>query len=109
MTKKYWKDWQNRLGETKNIYKFWFHLDGWKRKSCRGELNNLAGDKLAKATFNHATDTVELVIERWHQTFTKSIHIQNEYITLHREDIASIEFKKEQDTEGNARNNHLEK
>lgn len=98
MTKKYWKDWQNRIGETKNIYKFWNYSDGTKMKMFGGILNNLAGDKLSKATFNHATDTVDLVIERWHQTFSKSIHIQNEYITLNREDIACIEFNKEYNT-----------
>lgn len=91
MTKKYWNDWQKRIGETKNIYKFWFYNDGFKRKLFNGELNALAGDKVSKAYFHG--DAVDLVIEKWHNTFSKSIHVYNEYITLHREEIASIEFK----------------
>ncbi len=94
MTKKYWNDWQKRIGETKNIYKFWFYNDGVKRKSFKGELNALAGDKVSKAYFHG--DAVDLVIEKWHHTFSKSIHVYNEYITLHREEIAGIEFKEKE-------------
>ena len=54
-------------------------------------MNALAGDKVSKAYFHG--DAVDLVIEKWHHTFSKSIHVYNEYITLHREEIASIEFK----------------
>ena len=91
MTKKYWNDWQKRIGETKNIYLFWKHPDGWQRKRSYGELNAFAGDKIIKAYFHG--DAVDLAIEKWHHTFSKSIHVYNDYITLHREEIASIEFK----------------
>jgi hypothetical protein len=55
------------------------------------------GDALVKATFHG--NAVDLVIERHKQIFdgnTRSLkqHVENEYLTLHREDIASIEFKK---------------
>ena len=94
MTKKYWKDWQKRIGETKNIYLFWIHPDGYRRKLYGGVLSELNGDVLLKANFHG--DAVDLVIEKWHNTFSKSIHVYNEYITLHREEIASIEFKEKE-------------
>ena len=99
MTKKYWNDWQKRIGETKNIYKFWFYNGGGKRKSFNGELNELDGDILLKATFHG--DAVDLVIERHRIVFdyrTRSLrhNVENEYLTLHREDIASIEFKEKE-------------
>ena len=98
MTKKYWTDWQKRIGETKNIYLFYKHYDSnnnflWYDKKCTsGKLNELAGDKLIKAVFHG--DAVDLVIEKWHKTFSSHIHVENEYITLHRKDIASIDFNK---------------
>ncbi len=97
MTKKYWKNWQQRVNETKNIYKFWFYQNGHRRKSYNGVLDELNGDILAKATFRG--DEVDLVIER-HRTVidwkTRSLkqNVENEYVTLHREDIARIEFKR---------------
>ena len=87
MTKKFWNDWQKRVGETKNIYLFWFHPDGYRRKLYGGVLCELIGDVLLKADFHG--DAVDLTIER-----RRHKHIENEYITLHREEIASIEFNK---------------
>ncbi len=96
MTKKYWKNWQQRVGETKNIYKFWVYQNGRKMASFKGELNESNGDILLKATFHG--DAVDLVIERHNRVIdweTRSLrqNVENEYITLHREEIASIEFK----------------
>jgi molybdopterin-guanine dinucleotide biosynthesis protein A len=94
MTKKFWKDWQKRIGETKNIQLFWFHPDGRKQKlHCL--LNNQAGDRIIKFIFNN--NTVALTIER-HNTVidweTRSLkqHVENEYKTINREEIATIEF-----------------
>jgi hypothetical protein len=98
MTKKYWKDWQKRIGETENIYKFWFYENGSKRKSFNGgEISKRNGDVLLNATFHG--NAVDLVIERHKQIFdgnTRSLkqHVENEYKTLHRDEIACIEFKK---------------
>ena len=54
-------------------------------------------DRLIKATFHG--DTVDLVIERYTTVFNKQArnfcgHVENEYTTLHRTEIASIEFIK---------------
>jgi hypothetical protein len=89
MTKKYWNDWQKRVGETKNIYLF-FGQNGWRRKCYNGVLNELAGDILLKAEFHG--NAVDLTIERWHHTLTRAMRIENEYLTLHREEIACIKF-----------------
>ena len=83
MTKKFWNDWQNRIGETKNIY-----LSKSYYKVLRDK------DKLIKATFHD--DAVDLIIERhnWVISYTSAEHwhIENEYLTLHRDEIATIEF-----------------
>ena len=39
MTKKFWNNWQKRIGETKNIQLFYVYPDGSKRKSYK-LLNN---------------------------------------------------------------------
>ena len=98
MTKKFWADWQRRIGETKNIQKFYkfeysngtIHIS----KSYGKILNDK--DKLIKATFHG--DAVDLIIERhnWVISYIGADHwhIENEYLTLHREEIANIEFIK---------------
>lgn len=92
MTKKYWLDWQKRIGETKNIELFSaFSHDEYKIKLGK-VLNESAKEKLIKATFHK--NTVDLIIER-HKPKLNGIHVENEYKTLHREDIANIIFKKE--------------
>ena len=92
MTKKYWLDWQKRIGETKNIELFSvFSHDEYKMKLGK-VLNELAEEKLIKAKFHK--NTVDLIIER-HRPKLNGIHVENEYKTLHREDIANIIFKKE--------------
>lgn len=54
-------------------------------------------DRLIKATFHR--DAVDLIIERhnevidWHTRSLKQ-YVENEYLTLHRNEIASIEFIK---------------
>ena len=99
MTKKFWADWQRRIGETKNIQKFYkfeysngtIHIS----KSCGRILKDK--DKLIKASFHG--DAVDLIIERhtevidWN-TRSRKQHVENEYLTLHREEIANIEFIK---------------
>ena len=101
MTKKFWKDFQKRIGETKNIYLFGkiYNNDGsfayYIGKWPSPLLNK--NDRLVKANFYN--DEVNLVIERHRTVLTGSwgwyTHIENEYKTLHREDIATIEFIKQ--------------
>lgn len=91
MTKKFWNDWQKRVGETINIY-IYIYWNGLKIRRHSGILHELNDDKLIKATFHE--DTVDLIIERHYPTLNNIVHIENEYKTLHREDIATIKFKK---------------
>ena len=97
MTKKFWNDWKKRIGETKNIYLFLIHPDGYRRKLYDGGvLSELDGDVLLKANFHG--DAVDLTIERHTEIINwvlrkRQKHIENEYITLHRKEIANIEFK----------------
>lgn len=91
MTKKYWLDWQKRIGETKNIELFSYHLG---RKMKLHLLLN-RDDRLIKAKFNG--DTVDLVIERHMMglnSWTIYTHVENEYRRIHREEISNIIFKR---------------
>ena len=89
MTKKFWKDWQNRIGETEDI----------KLRFCVFNKNNvrcychsvLYGDKILDASFHG--DAVDLVIER-HGWGNGHNIVENEYLTLLRTEIASIKFKR---------------
>ena len=99
MTKKFWADWRRRIGETKNIYLFGkiYNGDGsfayYVGKWPSPVLNE--NDRLIKVTFHN--DAVDLVIERhnrvidWNTCSIKQ-HVENEYKTLHRNEIASIKF-----------------
>jgi hypothetical protein len=95
MTKKFWKDWENRVGETRNIYLFYHYQINdcdFKRIGCCLLNTN---DRIIDAKFNK--DSVDLVIERHREIINingRHWHIQNEKITLKREDIAKIEFQK---------------
>lgn len=92
MTKKFWNSWQNRIGETKNIYLSnciynqinarWYYCN---------VLSTLDEDKILKASFHE--DTVDLIIER-HMFINGHYHVENEYLTLHRQDIRTIKFWK---------------
>ena len=93
MTKKYWADWQKRIGETKNIWLF----SKYHGNAFYGSYVLNTDDRLIKVSFQG--DTVDLIIERhtrvidWHTRSLKQ-HVENEYLTLHRNEIASIEFIK---------------
>ncbi len=91
MTKKSWNTWQKRIGETKNVY-FTNKYDYW----CGNHLlNELSGDKIKKATFKE--DSVDLVIARRFRiidikTGSYSYKIEDEHLTLNREDIEYVKF-----------------
>ena len=93
MTKKYWADWQKRIGETKNVYLF----SKYYGNAFYGSYLLNDNDRLIKTTFHE--NEVNLIIERhtrvidWHTRSLKQ-HVENEYLTLHRNEIASIEFIK---------------
>lgn len=91
MTKKFWKDWQTRISETKNIWLFSKYYGNAFYGSYVLKLN----DRLIKATFHG--DTVDLIIECHtsvidRNTHSLKQHVENEYLTLHRTEIANIEF-----------------
>ncbi len=98
MTKKFWKDWQKRIGETKDIE---LNVCVFNKNNARcyyhSVLSQVYNDKILKASFHG--DAVDLVIERhtevidWN-TRSRKQHVENEYLTLHRNEIASIEFIK---------------
>ncbi len=91
MTKKFWNDWQNRIGETKNIYlNHWITNPKLDRTYYHTLLSNVHGeDKILKASFNG--DSVDLVIER-HGWGNGHHTVENEYLTLNRTEIENIEF-----------------
>jgi len=92
MTKKFWNDWQNRIGETKNIYlnHFITITNKGNRTYYYSILSNVHGeDKILHASFHG--DTVDLTIER-HSWENGHHTVENEYLTLNRTEIANIEF-----------------
>ena len=99
MTKKFWKDWQNRIGETKAIYGWckWTRYDGVKMKREGGSLIGYSTFKILSAKFNG--DTVDLKLEVVDRTFNRSTwsfnnHVENKYYILHRNDISTVKFIK---------------
>ena len=88
MTKKFWADWQNRIGETINIL-LRIAVFNPNNGACyyRSVLGN--EDKILKASFHG--DAVDLTIER-HWTKNGHYVVENEYLTIHRQEIKTIEF-----------------
>ena len=91
MTKKFWKDWQNRIGETKNIELCSFVTNKNNDRTYYHSVLSNGEDKILKASFNG--NTVDLVIEL-HGWGNGHNTVENEYFTLHRTEINSIEFVK---------------
>ena len=99
MTKKFWADWQKRIGETKAIYGWckWTRHDGVETKREGGSLIGYSPFKILSAKFNG--DTVDLKLEIVETVFNRNTwgvhnHVENKYITLHRNDISRIIFNK---------------
>ena len=92
MTKKFWKDWQNRIDETEDIK---LNICVFNKNNARcyynSVLSQVYNDKILKASFHG--DAVDLVIERYGWGNNHNI-VENEYLTLRRTEIASIKFKR---------------
>ena len=88
MTKKFWKDWQNRIGETKNIE---LNYCVFNKNNARCYCHSVLGkeDKILKASFHG--DAVDLIIER-HGWGNGHYTVENEYLTLHRTEIKTVKF-----------------
>lgn len=83
MTKKFWKNWQNRVGETELIV--------IKTEYCLKRIfSKKERDTLKDISFNE--DSVTLVIER-HRILMTHHHKENETLTLQRTEIHSVKFK----------------
>lgn len=97
MTKKFWNDWQKRIGETKQIYDWITYQthEGIEKKRIGGSIIGYTPFKILSAKFNK--NTVDLTLEIKREVWTKKgihIHVENKYVTLYRKDIATIEFFK---------------
>lgn len=96
MTKKFWKDWQKRIGETKQIYDWLIYqtYDGIEKKQIGGSLVGYLPFKILSAKFNG--DTVDLKLEIKSEVWTFQgihTHVENKYLTLNRKDISTVRFK----------------
>lgn len=94
MTKKFWNDWKNRIGETEEIYVFYevFGEKRWHGGRVSGQYCHYPF-RILKADFN-GTTSVDLCLEI---TKPSGLHyvVENKYITLLRKNIATVEFKKQ--------------
>ena len=94
MTKKFWNDWKNRIGETKQVY--YYQSSEEKRLWYSHNLLGYYGDNIKHASFNG--NIVDLTIERFkykgYNSRTKSEIWEkyDEHVTLNRKQIVSIVF-----------------
>ena len=103
MTKKFWNDWQKRVGETKQVYLAYMTFFGkignelrYSRKLLTERLDDVGCDKIVSVKFNG--DTVHFVINR--KTLVTDLasrngyryHAENKNISINRRDIISVEF-----------------
>ena len=72
MTKKFWADWQKRIGETNAIYGWitYTGFDGVERKREGGSLIGYSPFKILSAKFNG--DTVDLKLEIVETVFNRN-------------------------------------
>ena len=89
MTKKNWNIWKQRFGETADII-VCNELGGHPHSI----LSDLDGDKIIKGTFQD-DESVDLVIERHRSLINGHQHVENEYLTLQRENIKTIKYSRQ--------------
>ncbi len=89
MTKKNWNIWKQRFGETVDII-VCNELSGHPHSI----LSDLEGDKIIKGTFQD-DESVDLVIERHRSLINGRQHVENEYLTLQRENIKTIKYSRQ--------------
>lgn len=87
MTKKFWNDWQKRVGETRNV---WY-------TGCYGTPHQLIGlyDEIVSCKFDG--DYVEITVRQHrlviHNTLHNAFHVENKTFKYHRNEILTVEFK----------------
>lgn len=89
MTRKFWKDWQNRFGETDRIYLN--YMDG---RGIGGQITYYPY-KIKDARFytTGTQDFLSLTIEEVHDVYDRHI-LKTVVFNLNRKDIATVTFKK---------------
>lgn len=87
MTKKFWNDWQKRVGETREIKGFCIY------GGIGGSLVGYLPFKILSVKFNK--DVVVLILEETsYNPISGKHHVENRYVTLNRKDIATVRFNK---------------
>jgi hypothetical protein len=85
MTKKFWNDWQKRIGETKEI-------NGFYNGGIGGSLVGYLPFRILSAKFNK--DVVDLILEEAsYNPISGRHHVENRYVTLNRKYIATVRFR----------------
>lgn len=87
MTKKFWDNWQKRIGETKKIYVKKEYKYGWHSNLIIGAFPFT----LLSAKFHG--DTVDLIIiEYYPNAVTHRCNSEKKHLTLKREEISTVKF-----------------
>ena len=93
MTKKFWNDWQMRLGETKSICRWVYYDNGCQRYQTSRMVGQDTPNRFL--SFDFSGDTVKLEYEVKNLTLDgRSYHFENHSIILNRKDIVTVEFIK---------------
>lgn len=88
MTKKFYKDWQSRIGETTAIYIY----DNDGKVKSNPLFSKSYNQKIVDIRFRD--DDFDIVIETTHNLLNNRHHKENSYKTFNRNDIAYVEFNK---------------
>lgn len=90
MTKKFWNEWQKRLGETKAICRWVYYDNGCQRF----QTHRMVGQDIPNRflSFDFSGDTVRVEYEVKDLTLSGSYHFENRSIVLNRKDIVTIKF-----------------
>lgn len=106
MTKKFWNDWQKRIGETKQVYLAYKPYFGDRIENRLSYSRDLLGYRLDKdgcdeiVSVKFDGNSVHFVISR--KTLVTDLasrrgyhyHAENKEISVNRKDIVSVEFFK---------------
>ncbi len=92
MTKKFWNEWQKRLGETKAICRWVYYDNGCQRCQTKRMVGQDIPNRFLSFDFNG--DTVRVEYEVKDLTLSGHYHFENHSIVLNRKDIVTIEFTK---------------
>lgn len=92
MTKKFWNDWQKRLGETKSICRWVYYDNGCQRYQTRRMVGQDTPNRFL--SFDFSGDTVKVEYEVKNLTLDGNYHSETHRIRLDRTEIVTVEFIK---------------